>query len=289
MSQTGTSIQGHLDSITVLLAVGTKKSLINKYFIIIDKHAIPCKSPDSLACFDELFKAHFGFGTSYNHDLTNVYNFLQTTIYEIDVANTKVSPRVAEVRARMLHWVVLNSKMLCFLCKCRQADVNSLIKHFKLVHGLCSGKTLRLVLVSLVVHKLMVHSLVLESFLQAMDWGYEMAEVLQVPVETKVLTVRWAKRSGIGLGLVVCVTVHCEMPVFHRIHYVVQDGKLLLVTFAWQTLCLAEHFNAFKVVCTKIGPHIIDVTELLCHKVLDVQTSYGSDNSEMFIVPYHFL
>lgn len=67
-----------------------------------------------------------------------------------------------------------------------------------------------------------------------MDWGYEMAEVLQVPVETKVLTVRWAKRSGIVYrsGLVVCVTVHCEMPVFHRIHYVVQDGKLLLVTFA---------------------------------------------------------
>lgn len=108
MSQTGTSIQGHLDSITesrqpYLLAVGTKKSVIHKYFLIIDKNAIPCKSPDSLACFDELFKAHFVFGTSYNHDLTNVYNFLQTTIYEIDVANTKVSPRVAEVRARMLH------------------------------------------------------------------------------------------------------------------------------------------------------------------------------------------
>lgn len=108
MSQTGTSIQGHLDSITesrqpYLLAVGTQKNVIRKYFIIIDKHAIPCKSPDSLACFDELFKAHFVFGTSYNHDLANVYNFLQTTIYEIDVATTKVSPRVAEVRARMLH------------------------------------------------------------------------------------------------------------------------------------------------------------------------------------------
>lgn len=34
--------------------------------------------------------------------------------------------------------------MLCFLCRCHQVDVNSLIKHFKLVHGLCSGKTLRL-------------------------------------------------------------------------------------------------------------------------------------------------
>lgn len=79
LCQTGTSIQGHLDSITesrqpYLLAVRTKKSVIHKYFLI-DKFAIPCKSPDSLACFDELFKAHFVFGTSYNHDLTCVQLF----------------------------------------------------------------------------------------------------------------------------------------------------------------------------------------------------------------------
>ncbi|KAK9538043.1 hypothetical protein VZT92_005604 [Zoarces viviparus] len=106
--KTGTSIQGHLDDIVeslqpYLLAVGTQKSLIHKYFIVIDKHAIPCKSPDTLACFDELFKAHFVFGTSYNQDLVNVYNFLQTTIFEIDVDTTKVNPRVAELRARILH------------------------------------------------------------------------------------------------------------------------------------------------------------------------------------------
>ncbi|XP_030576815.1 uncharacterized protein LOC115773972 [Archocentrus centrarchus] len=105
--KTGTSLQGHLDGITeslqpYLLAVGTQKSVIHKYFIVIDKHAIPCKSPGSLACFDELFKAHFVFGTSYDHDLVNVYSFLQTTIYEIDVDTTKVNPRVAELRARML-------------------------------------------------------------------------------------------------------------------------------------------------------------------------------------------
>ncbi|KAI9531995.1 hypothetical protein NQZ68_036357 [Dissostichus eleginoides] len=77
--KTGTSIQGHLDSIMesrqpYLLAVGTQRSVIHKYFIVIDKHAIPCKSPDCLACIDELFKAHFAFGTSYNQDLMNVYN-----------------------------------------------------------------------------------------------------------------------------------------------------------------------------------------------------------------------
>ncbi|XP_005464402.1 uncharacterized protein LOC100708577 [Oreochromis niloticus] len=105
--KTGTSIQGHLDGITeslqpYLLAVGTQRSVIHKYFVVIDKHAVPCKSPGSLACFDELFKAHFVFGTSYDHDLVNMYNFLQTAIYEIDVDTTKVNPRAAELRARML-------------------------------------------------------------------------------------------------------------------------------------------------------------------------------------------
>ncbi|XP_014831160.1 PREDICTED: uncharacterized protein LOC106909322 [Poecilia mexicana] len=81
--KTGTSIQGHLDGIAerrqpYLLAVGTQRSVIHKYFIVIDKYIVPCKSPGSLACFDELFKGHFVFGTSYDHDLVNVHNFLQT-------------------------------------------------------------------------------------------------------------------------------------------------------------------------------------------------------------------
>ncbi|XP_041802086.1 uncharacterized protein LOC121612955 [Chelmon rostratus] len=107
--KTGTSVQGHLDSITerrqpYLLAVGTQKSAIHKHLLVIDKHAIPRQSPDCLASFDELFKAHFFFATSYNRDLANVYHFLQTAVYWIDAATTKVNPRVEEMRARMLHW-----------------------------------------------------------------------------------------------------------------------------------------------------------------------------------------
>jgi hypothetical protein len=86
----------------ICLLVGTQRSVIHKHVIVIDKHAIPCKS-DIIACFDELFKAHFVFGTSYNQDLVNVYNFLQTTLYEIDVDTTKVKLRVAELRSQMLH------------------------------------------------------------------------------------------------------------------------------------------------------------------------------------------
>ncbi|KAM9445762.1 uncharacterized protein Hap1MRO34_024512 isoform 2-T2 [Clarias gariepinus] len=105
--KTGTSIQGHLDSIgeslqPYLLAVGPKKSRVHSWFIVIDQHALPCKAANSLACVDELFKAHFVFGTSYCQELINVYSFLQTTVYDIDVETTKVNPRVAELRARVL-------------------------------------------------------------------------------------------------------------------------------------------------------------------------------------------
>ncbi|KAK7944399.1 hypothetical protein WMY93_000127 [Mugilogobius chulae] len=70
----GTSIQDHLDSIKeshqpYLLACGNTKHVIHNYFIVIDKHAMPCKSPNSLIACDELFKAHFVFGTSYHEDL----------------------------------------------------------------------------------------------------------------------------------------------------------------------------------------------------------------------------
>ncbi|XP_039656431.1 uncharacterized protein LOC120559076 [Perca fluviatilis] len=105
--KTGTNIQEHLDAITTsaqpyLLAVGVKKNAIHQFFIIIDKNAIPCRPTSSLVAFDELFKAHFVFGTSYNTLLHNMYTFIQTTVYNIDAGKVKES-RVAEVRARLLH------------------------------------------------------------------------------------------------------------------------------------------------------------------------------------------
>ncbi|XP_043085446.1 uncharacterized protein LOC122332212 [Puntigrus tetrazona] len=106
--KTGTNMQEHLDSIKestqpYLLAVGTKKSSIHGYYIILDKKAIPCKSVSGLAAFDELFKAHFVFGASYNKVLHNMYTFIQTTVFEIDIGKVKESPRVAELRARFMH------------------------------------------------------------------------------------------------------------------------------------------------------------------------------------------
>lgn len=129
-------------------------------------------------------------------------------------------------------------------------------------------------------------------FLNVMDWGCEIAETLQVLIDTKVLHARWAKHHGnmYRPGLVVCVKVHCEMPVFHKIHHVVvKNEKLLLFTFALQTVCLHEQFNAFKVLCTTDGPHVFDVKELFFYKAFDIQMSYSHDDSSLFIVPYCFL
>ncbi|KAK2845983.1 hypothetical protein Q7C36_010837, partial [Tachysurus vachellii] len=103
----GTNIEEHFREITAiaqpyLLAVGPQKNSVHQYFIILDQHAIPCKSTSSLGAFDELFKAHFVFGTSYNIMLHNMFTFIQTTVYNIDVGKVKERPCVAEVRARLL-------------------------------------------------------------------------------------------------------------------------------------------------------------------------------------------
>ncbi|XP_062314216.1 uncharacterized protein LOC134018337 isoform X2 [Osmerus eperlanus] len=80
----GTSVQQHLDGITqssqpYLLALGSTRSCIHSYFIVVDKHALPCKATGSVGAFDKLFKAHFVFGTSYSPCLNNFFtnNHLQ--------------------------------------------------------------------------------------------------------------------------------------------------------------------------------------------------------------------
>ncbi|KAI4872229.1 hypothetical protein NFI96_009480 [Prochilodus magdalenae] len=85
-----------------LLCIGEQKNKIAKFYIIIDQKAVPCKAQTSVAAFDELFKAHFVFSLSYDEALSNFYTFVQTTVYNIDVGNAKESPRVKELRARLL-------------------------------------------------------------------------------------------------------------------------------------------------------------------------------------------
>ncbi|CAL8259571.1 unnamed protein product [Arctogadus glacialis] len=105
--KSGTSVQEHVDAITSStqpypLAIGMNRATINEFFIVMDKQAIPCRSTSSLGAFDELFKTHFVFGIMYNQMLQNMYTFVQTTVFNIDVGKVRESPRVAEIRARLL-------------------------------------------------------------------------------------------------------------------------------------------------------------------------------------------
>ncbi|MEQ2189905.1 hypothetical protein GOODEAATRI_030137, partial [Goodea atripinnis] len=86
-----------------LLASGTCKQAISTYYIVIDKKLIPCQGTTSLAAVDELFKVHFVFSVSYEAALNNMYTFLQTTLYGVDVDTTKESPKVKELRAKFMN------------------------------------------------------------------------------------------------------------------------------------------------------------------------------------------
>ncbi|CAB1415164.1 unnamed protein product [Pleuronectes platessa] len=78
-----------------ILAVGRTRNRIDTFYIVVDKQLIPCQSTSLLGAFDELFKSHYLFNLSYDEYLGQVFTFVQTTVYNIDVATTNESPRVS--------------------------------------------------------------------------------------------------------------------------------------------------------------------------------------------------
>ncbi|XP_036789792.1 uncharacterized protein LOC110534744 isoform X4 [Oncorhynchus mykiss] len=104
----GTSMVTFLETVgyeqqPFLLCVGERKNSLQKFYIVVDQKAIPCKAQTSVAAFDELFKAHYVFSVSYHEALCNFYTFIQTTVYGIDVGKAKESSRVKEIRVRLLN------------------------------------------------------------------------------------------------------------------------------------------------------------------------------------------
>ncbi|XP_045578895.1 uncharacterized protein isoform X5 [Salmo salar] len=104
----GTSMVTFLETVRheqqpFLLCVGERKNSLQKFYIVVDQKAIPCKTQTSVAAFDELFKAHYVFSVSYHEALCNFYTFIQTTVYGIDVGKAKESSRVKEIRVRLLN------------------------------------------------------------------------------------------------------------------------------------------------------------------------------------------
>ncbi|MEQ2238290.1 hypothetical protein ILYODFUR_031739 [Ilyodon furcidens] len=102
------------------LCVGENKSSIQRYYIIIDLKAIPCKAHTSSASFNDLFKAHIIFSVNYHESLYNFYTFIHTKIFNIHVGSAKKSPRVRELKARffmMLEVInILGCKYVSLLC-----------------------------------------------------------------------------------------------------------------------------------------------------------------------------
>lgn len=86
-----------------ILAVGRTQNRIDTFYIAVDKQLIPCQATSSLSAFDELFKSHYVFNLSYEESLVHLYSFVQTTIFNIDVTSTEESPRVCELRAKILN------------------------------------------------------------------------------------------------------------------------------------------------------------------------------------------
>ncbi|KAJ8349715.1 hypothetical protein SKAU_G00248450 [Synaphobranchus kaupii] len=82
---------------------GTSKEAISSFFIAIDKKLIPCEATTSLAAIDELFKVHFVLGIRYDPALKSMYTFLQTTVYNIDVDTTSESPKIKELRTKLVN------------------------------------------------------------------------------------------------------------------------------------------------------------------------------------------
>ncbi|XP_076132377.1 uncharacterized protein LOC143114584 [Alosa pseudoharengus] len=86
-----------------LLASGTSKAQVSSFYIVLDRKLLPCQSCTSLGAFDELFKSHFVFSMKYDDALLSLYTFLQTTLYNIDRGTTEETPRVKELRAKLLN------------------------------------------------------------------------------------------------------------------------------------------------------------------------------------------
>ncbi|CAL9694442.1 unnamed protein product [Knipowitschia caucasica] len=86
-----------------ILAVGRTRNRIDTFYIVVDKQLIPCQATTCLGAFDELFKSHYVFNLSYDECLGQLFTFVQTTVYNIDIATTNESPSVRELRAKVLN------------------------------------------------------------------------------------------------------------------------------------------------------------------------------------------
>ncbi|KAJ8346788.1 hypothetical protein SKAU_G00281890 [Synaphobranchus kaupii] len=93
-------LRGREGKQSYILAVGQTQNRIDTFYIVEDKQPIPCQATSSLGAFDELFKSHYVFNLSYE-SLVQLYTFVYTTVYNIDVTTTDESPRIHEFQEKL--------------------------------------------------------------------------------------------------------------------------------------------------------------------------------------------
>lgn len=80
-----------------MVALGPASKILQQFFVFVDGCLLPIDATSSLEAIDRLFKAHFVFGTEYDHNLLGLWKFVQVFIYELDVESTKIPRKAKEV------------------------------------------------------------------------------------------------------------------------------------------------------------------------------------------------
>lgn len=119
------------------------------------------------------------------------------------------------------------------------------------------------------------------------------AEKLQLDIDCFVNTLSWISCFGTEYrsGLLVCSELKDDIPVFSKITDIFEfNGQHFLLTSDFETVCFVEHLHSFQVqegLCRKVS--LLNVETLRFFKPFDLQTSYGFQQNDLYIVPLHVL
>ncbi|XP_063903501.1 uncharacterized protein LOC135129212 [Zophobas morio] len=84
-----------------ILAIGTSKAAISKYYVVFDEHIIPSPEQNVITAFDLCFKVHFVFNLDFEKSLEYFYKFVQNAFYNLEVKT--ISDRIRWLRTKMDH------------------------------------------------------------------------------------------------------------------------------------------------------------------------------------------
>lgn len=123
--------------------------------------------------------------------------------------------------------------------------------------------------------------------------GDMIADTLKVDMNHEVDVVSWTKYCGTEYrpGLLVCSKIEDGMPVFSQIKdLIVSAGECFLAVQDFETLGFSEHFHSYQVVeGNGYNTSLLKVEELQFFKPFDLQTTYGFDRYDPYVVPVHVL